>query len=255
MKVFKRSISIIRGFGATLLLVICFATSSIADLRIATTGDYAPFSYRESGKLTGIDIDLITDLRQELSKISITSQVVKTTWPTLIEDLLSDSFDIAISGISRSPERSTIAYLSLTYFVTGKTALTNCDFTHKFDVIGDLNHKNIRVIVNPGGTNESFVKNSLPDTTITVHNENLTIFKALAEGDADLMITDEVEAKLMASKYENLCFSEGKTFYRIEKVILMKKSGHLNSFINKWLERKIADGTVKRIIQAHIPSS
>ena len=149
MKVFNYLISIIRGFGATQLLLICFATSTMADLRIATTVDYAPFSYRESGKLTGIDIDLITDLSQELSKISITSRVVKTTWPTLIEDLLSDSFDIAISGISRSPERSTIADLSLTYFVTGKTALTNWDFTHKFDVIEDLNHQNIRVIVNP----------------------------------------------------------------------------------------------------------
>ena len=57
MKAFNYLISIIRGFGATQLLLICFATSTVADLRIATTGDYAPFSYSESGKLTGIDID------------------------------------------------------------------------------------------------------------------------------------------------------------------------------------------------------
>ena len=235
------------------LLFMLLTAGVTADLRIGTTGDYEPFSFIEKEKLTGIDIELLADLSKELSKLSIKTQIVKTTWPNLINDLLNGSFDIAMSGISRSPNRESVAELSVTYLVTGKTVLSNCSFKREFHSVRDLDRQDIRVIVNPGGTNESFVKNSLPNTKINVHSENITIFKALENGNADLMITDEIEARIMASRYPNLCFPQEKLFNRIEKVILMRKEGPLNLIINKWLIKRLADGTVTRITDRYLP--
>ncbi len=56
----------------------------------------------------------------------------------------------------------------------------------------------MRVIVNPGGTNERFDKAQLQKVTIVPWPDNATIFDALARGTADVMITDSVETRLQA---------------------------------------------------------
>jgi ABC-type amino acid transport substrate-binding protein len=55
-----------------------------------------------------------------------------------------------------------------------------------------------KVIVNPGGTNERFDRAHLPKATIVQWSDNATIFDALIEGKADLMITDAVETRVQA---------------------------------------------------------
>jgi hypothetical protein len=54
------------------------------------------------------------------------------------------------------------------------------------------------VIVNPGGTNECFDRAHLQKATIVQWSDNATIFDALVEGKADLMITDVVETRVQA---------------------------------------------------------
>ena len=68
-------------------------------LRVGTTGDYAPFSYRTAeGALAGIDIDLAQAFAESLG---LKLELVETSWPTLTADLQRGAFDLALSGISR----------------------------------------------------------------------------------------------------------------------------------------------------------
>src|SRR6185295_5606601 len=53
-------------------------------IRIGTTGDYAPFSIDRDGTLTGADIDLAESLA---NRLQLTPVFIKTTWPTLLNDL------------------------------------------------------------------------------------------------------------------------------------------------------------------------
>jgi hypothetical protein len=52
----------------------------------------------------------------------------------------------------------------------------------------------VHVLVNPGGTNERFDRAHLQKATMIQWSDNATIFDALVEGKADLMITDAVES-------------------------------------------------------------
>jgi cyclohexadienyl dehydratase len=53
-----------------------------------------------------------------------------------------------------------------------------------------IDQPGVRVIVTPGGTNERFDRAHLQKATIVPWSDNATIFDALLEGKADLMITD-----------------------------------------------------------------
>jgi cyclohexadienyl dehydratase len=53
----------------------------------------------------------------------------------------------------------------------------------------------VHVIVNPGGINERFDRAHLQKATIIQWSDNVTIFDALVEGKADLMIPDELKLR------------------------------------------------------------
>ena len=72
-------------------------------LRVGTTGDYKPFSYRTgTGTYVGLDIEMAESLAWSLG---VKLELVATTWPTLMQDLAANRFDIAMGGISITPER------------------------------------------------------------------------------------------------------------------------------------------------------
>ncbi|MBL4602944.1 MAG: transporter substrate-binding domain-containing protein, partial [Emcibacteraceae bacterium] len=79
-------------------------------IHVGTTGDYMPFSYLNGGNLDGVDIELAKGLALSLN---VEIEFVKTTWPTLMDDLMADKFDIGMSGITITAERQSIAMFSL----------------------------------------------------------------------------------------------------------------------------------------------
>ena len=139
-------------------------------LVIGTTGDYAPFSFYQGKELTGIDIELGRALAKEMQ---LKVKFVKTTWPTLMEDLDKEKFDLAISGVTVKEERENQAYFSKTYFRFGKLPISRCKDKKKFDSLNKINQRSTRVIVNPGGTNHQFAKSNLSKATIKVYNASL----------------------------------------------------------------------------------
>src|ERR1700722_13145872 len=75
-------------------------------LRVGLTEDYRPFSFAEaSGKVESIDVDMAMSLAQSLG---VKLDIVKTSWSTLKSDLETDSFDIAMGGITITLDRQRI---------------------------------------------------------------------------------------------------------------------------------------------------
>ncbi|TNF90011.1 MAG: gamma subclass chorismate mutase AroQ, partial [Gammaproteobacteria bacterium] len=136
-------------------------------LRVGTTGDYAPFSYEVDAQggaaswaetLRGVDVDLAEDLAEALDADLV---FVRTSWPTLSADLLAGRFDVAMGGVSRTLERARIGHLSVPYYVGGKMPIARCEDRRRFGSLADIDQPGVRVIVNPGGTNERFVDERL----------------------------------------------------------------------------------------------
>jgi cyclohexadienyl dehydratase len=128
-------------------------------LRVATTGDYLPFSGKQAdGNYEGLDIDMAEDLARSLG---VRLEWVATSWPNLMHDYAAGKFDIAMSGISISLERQKQALYSVSYLNDGKTPIARCENATRFETLKQLNQTQTRLVVNPGGSNERFAHNRI----------------------------------------------------------------------------------------------
>ncbi len=234
----------------SVVLAVGVTASVFADvILIGTPGDYRPFSYRldPSNERQGIDVEIVrafaADRHHEIEWIA-------TSWPTLAGDVEQKRFDFAIGGISRNPDRLAIGAMTQPYFITGKTILARCSFVTELD-IDTLNRTEHRVIVNPGGTNERFVRRHLDRTSFTVHRDNLSVFRELATGPYDFMVTDAVEAAIEAAHDPALCSTPGHRFNRVEKAFFGPTGNAYLAAIDRWLAESGA--AVRSIIESNRP--
>ena len=214
-------------------------------LRVGTTGDYKPFSYRGgAGGFIGLDIALAADLARTLG---LKLQLVPTTWTAMMGDLADDKFDIAMGGVSVSLERQKTAWFSIPYLRDGKTPIARCDDAAKYQTLADIDRPDVRLIVNPGGTNERFARAHAPHAKLTVHPDNVTIFDRLVAGDADVMITDAIEARLQQRLHPKLCaIHPDAPFDFSEKAVLLPRDAALKAYVDQWLHQAIESGAFAR---------
>lgn len=207
-------------------------------LRIGTTGDYAPFSFwaDNQNKPRGTDIDRGESLAQSLG---VKPVFIKTSWPTLTQDLLAGNFDIAMSGVSLTKARAAFGFFSSPYHVGGKTAIARCKDADKFKSLDAIDQPSVRVIVNPGGTNEKFVDKNIKLATKVLHMDNRSIFSQLVRGRADVMITDRIEVDLQSSLHSKLCSTTSENFTYQEKAYWMPKELDLKQRVDSWLSETI----------------
>ncbi|MDH4167577.1 MAG: transporter substrate-binding domain-containing protein [Gammaproteobacteria bacterium] len=216
-------------------------------LRVATTGDYAPFSLETHGRLSGADIALARGLAAHLGAEPV---FVRTSWPGLANDLRAGRFDVALSGIGYTEERAALGLYSAAYHEGGKTLLARCADRERFDTPAGLDRPGVRVIVNPGGTNERYVREHVHRAQIVVHPDNRGVFAEIAAGRADVMVTDDVEAELQARRRPGeLCRTYPGTLTRSEKRILMARDPALQAVVNGWLAEAIAAGESTRELE------
>ncbi|MFZ4288786.1 transporter substrate-binding domain-containing protein [Variovorax sp. HJSM1_2] len=160
-------------------------------LRVGTPGDYRPFAIKTDTGYAGHDIDLIEAMAKELG---VKIEYVPTTWPNLMKDIQSDKFDVAVGGITRNVTRIRQIEMLPGYASFGKVALVRAADKDKFRALADLNQATVRVIKNPGGTNETFVLENLKAAQVSTHDKNAEIPALIAEGKGDVMITETYEA-------------------------------------------------------------
>ncbi len=127
-------------------------------LKVGSTGDYKPMSYlnKETGKYEGFDAEMAESLAKYLG---VKLEYVPTKWKTLQQDTMDDKFDVGISGITVTDARKKVMTMSDGYLTFGKTILvTTKGKEGQFKSLADVNKPEVRVMYNPGGTNEKFAK-------------------------------------------------------------------------------------------------
>lgn len=214
-------------------------------LRIGLTGDYRPFSAPDgSGGFSGLDVDLGRSLAAALG---VKPVFVKTSWPTLSSDLEAGKFDIAMGGVSVTPARAAIGLFSAPVLMDGKTPITRCDLAGRFQTLDEIDRPGVRLVVNPGGTNEKFARAHISKATVILHPDNNTIFQEIVDGRADLMITDAVETRLQSRLHPSLCaVHPDRPFDRSEKAYLMPKDAGLKQAVDRWLAEAKRSGEFAR---------
>ena len=219
-------------------------------IRIGTTGDYRPMSYfnEKTGEYEGIDAELSKIIADSLG---VKIEYVKTSWPTLTADTLAGKFDIALCGISRNYNRAKLMAMSDGYGIGrfGKTILCRKSDAKKFKTLADINKPNVRVMINPGGTNEKFANANLKNAKIIVFNENAEIPHQVSIGNADIMITEIVEALNYIKLDKNLAAPLIDKPFTVHScgILMQKGDQEFLNYINFVLAELRMDGTLEKL--------
>ena len=218
-------------------------------LLAGTTGDYRPLSYRETdGNYWGFGIEMAEKIAEG---IGVDVEFIPTSWPTLTADVLAEpqTFDLAIGGITITDARKETMLMSDGYLANGKTILCRAAEADRYQSLADLDKPEVRVMVNPGGLNEKFANEHLPHATIQVWQKNEEIPSLVAQGEADVMITEITEApwyvqndSRLAAPLLNTPFTHGEI-----GVLMRKGQDDLLQAVNNTIRQMKSDGTLRRL--------
>lgn len=218
-------------------------------LRAGTTGDYKPFTLRQADSTyVGADIVMAEHLAVRLG---VRLEWVPTSWPVLLDDFAAGRFDIAIGGVSVNAGPAARGTFSSVVYINGKRPVARCADQDRFTSIAAIDQPGVRVVVNPGGTNQDFARADLRHATVAVHPDNTSVFGEILAGRADVMVTDGIEADHEALIHPELCATHvAAPFTRLEKAYLLPNDPELVGLVNGWIAAEIASGEWARILEA-----
>lgn len=212
-------------------------------MRVCTTGDYRPFTYRDptTKRYSGIDVTMTNDLA---ARLGVKVDWVPTTWETLMDDTMG-SCDIAVGGISVNTDRARRAFFSAPLIEEGKTPVTLCRNVAEYDTIEEINRAGVRSITPVGGTNEKFAREHYPNGQIIRWADNNTIFDQIVAGKADVMTTDASETVWAAKTHPELCaVHPQKPFDYFAKAYLLPRGDVVfKEYVDAWLTMAKKGGT------------
>ena len=212
-----------------------------------TTGDYRPLSFCEpDGTYWGFGIEVAKEIAKRIGV-----EFKKTSWPTLTADVLTEPqlFDLAIGGITITDTRRETMLMSDGYLDNGKTILCRASEADRYKSLADIDKPEVTVMVNPGGLNEKFANENLTHANIVVYQKNEEIPTLVAEGAADVMITEITEAPYyvqtdprLAAPLLNAPFTHGEI-----GVLMQKGQEDLLQMVNNVICQMKSDGSLRKL--------
>lgn len=122
----------------------------------------------------------------------------------------------------------------------------------KFTTLEAIDQTTVRVVVNPGGTNERFAREHFHQAQLAVWPDNRTIFERIAEREADVMVTDGVEVTLQAARHPGILCPAGvaEPFTHFDKAYLLRRDPALRQAVDAWMTDAIATGKWRAYLDA-----
>jgi lysine-arginine-ornithine-binding protein len=239
---------------ATLLLLLLFPLSSIAqtalqrvrqtgELRVGTDATYPPFETAEGGQFTGFDIDLANAVAREMG---VRAAFTNSGFDGIFPALQNGTFDIVISAVTITPERSATLLFSDPYINAGQLIAVHKD-TGGIEKPEDLKGKRIGVQIN---TTAQFDFEKREGVEVTKYDSVALALTDLRNKRIDAVVSDAPVLRYMILQSFQDLKAVGRQFTD-EKlgIVLARDSDELRRAVNAALWRVKDSGEYDRIHQ------
>ena len=211
-------------------------------LKVGTTGDFNPMSFRQPGSsdYVGYDIEAMQALAVDMG---VKIEWVQAEWATLVAGVASNRFDI-FSGASVSMARARTAAFSTAYTEAGTVPVTTKAKLGKFNSWDALNAGGAKIAVSMGTVFEDQAKRFFPKADIKGVQSPATGYQEVLAGRADATITSNVEAATLVQRYPELSLLgavEMRSKRPFAYVVAQDDPIWLN-FVNTWVGLRTSDG-------------
>lgn len=217
-------------------------------LRVGTTGDVNPLSFRDvtSNTLKGYDIDALTRLAEDLG---VAVEWVATEWGTITAGIAADRYDI-FSGASLSVARARVAAFTVPINDVGTVPLSLRANAAKYSSWEAINTAGTKVSILLGTTFDEQARRHFPNATILGVQPPATGWQEVLAGRADVTITSNIEAAGLVQRYPDLVTTVGLDQLRSKAprgyVVAQDDQVWLN-FLNTWITLRSVEGYYKEL--------
>ncbi|MCY1690842.1 transporter substrate-binding domain-containing protein [Exiguobacterium sp. SL14] len=211
---------------------------------------YPPFEYKDGDTYKGIDIDLMKAIAKDQNfKIQFEAMDFSGIIP-----LQANQLDVAIAGMSITPERKKVVTFSDPYFKAGLILVVKED-ENGIKSVNDLKGK--KVAVKKGTTGAKYATDNADKLgfTVTQFNDSPAMFQEVKNGNAKLTLIEDYPVISYANKQQNLGLklvgdrlngdNYGIAVLKGENEDLMKK-------INKGLANLKENGEYDKIVDTYL---
>lgn len=242
------------GYFAVAMTLPRMGQSPKDALTVGTNTPFPPFESRQGDKVVGFDIDLAYAIGEKLNRKVVVKDF--SDFSAILPALETDAIDVAISGITITPERSEAANFSAPYYVASQAVLVTKN--SKFKDSGNLTAKDFsgaKIGFQELTTSQTWVESNLYGRVdladnLTFSDLNIAL-QSLRLGAVDGIIMDKPVAETFAKNFADLkvaglietdenygvAVKKGdpqKILSKIDEVIEeMKKNGEYDKLIQK----------------------
>lgn len=211
-------------------------------LRVGTTGDFNPMSFRDpaTNDYAGFDIDVARRLAADME---VEIEFVPTAWTTLINGILADQYDITTSA-SLNMQRAKVAGFSDEYVQFGTVPLTLRAQADRFDGWDSIDDPEVTVAVTLGTVFDAQARSYFSEARIVAVEAPARDYQELLAGRADVSITSNIEAATLVRTYPELAQVpvEQARSRRPGAFLLPQDDQIWINYVNHWIALKRAEG-------------
>ena len=218
-------------------------------LKAGTTGDFNPFSVRDTAtnKYKGYDIDIMSELAKDMG---VDIEFVPTDWKTIVNGVVAGKYHITGSA-SIKASRMKAAGFSESYLSVNFKPFTTNDKSSKFNGWDSINKKGVKVATTLGTAMEPLVKGWFPNAEIKSVEAPARGYQEVLAGRADVFVTSNLEGSTLKAKYSNIkevSIDAPRSPTPLAMLLPQNDQVWIN-FVNHWIKIKIAKGFFKKTAQ------
>jgi polar amino acid transport system substrate-binding protein len=158
------------------------------ELRVGFEAGYMPFEMtNKKGGFVGFDIDVAKEMAKAMG---VKFVPVNTAWDGIIPSLITNKFDIIMSGMTVTQERNLKINFADPYIIVGQSILLNKKHKGKINSYKDLNNSKYIVTSKLGTTGEQAVKRMIPKCTYKSFETEPEAALEVVNGKADAFVYD-----------------------------------------------------------------
>ena len=201
-------------------------------LKVGTEPTFAPFEFQKEGskEFDGFDMDLIRAIGKQMN---MKVEILNMGFDALIPAINAGNIDLAIAGMSITPDRQKAVDMSDPYYVAGLVVVVGKD-NAAVKSVNDLNNKGIAVQIGTTGAEKAA---KVPGAKVKNFNTNAEVFLELKNKGVDAVIIDKPVAEYFLATGGGKDFAKivGDTMEAESYGISLKKNSPLTKEINKAL--------------------
>ncbi|MCJ7539499.1 MAG: transporter substrate-binding domain-containing protein [Desulfobacterales bacterium] len=225
------------------------------ELRVGFEAGYMPFEMTDKkGQFVGFDIDVAKEMAKAMG---VKFVPVNTAWDGIIPSLITDKFDIIMSGMTITQERNLKINFANPNIVVGQTVLINNKHKGKVKSYRDLNKSSYTVTSKLGTTGEQAVKRMIPKCTYKSFETETEAVLEVVNGKADAFVYDlPMNVVFMAQQgQDKLVFLDKPFTFEPLAWAINKGDPDFMNWLNNFLWQIKNDGRYDRIYQKWIKST